>query len=766
MPFRSTAQQGWAFATGQPFARRWADETDFARLPRRARSRRKRWGQRRKAAAVVAVKAPLSPEERSRIARLGGLARWGKYQPQRGPARGLAQRLAKPQQPAKGRTPKKGGGGRQSDPEKRRQQQEDRAARQQRQQQRDAERQQDRTARQQRQEQRDMERKVDRALRDAERQRREQERQQRGGGGGGGKKGPDPAQQQRQAQQDARQRQRDAERQQDRAARQQRQTQQDAARAARQAQADERQQQRNQAQQQRQVDAERRRTEAAAARQAQQQQRDAERQRRAAEAAQREIERSRVTTPELADAARQLSTGQALDPAAQDALVRNGLARRDRDGALALTSTGLRATRQKAGGFFVFKDAAGRMRWVTRTTTAFRDRDGEILSTDALERASARMAQKGVYGPLRLWHIAADPSAPWGPGLDIGDCDASMLIGRTLIESGTFRDERIGQKIAQRATDWEVSPGFLYLPEWRDASGVFRDIEIFERSLVPVPEGRASNLYTGLSVQIKESPMDMSVEEVKRRLKALEQRLGMPLAGVEAERQRGEKSADAAQVAFKGTGASMPDAVGAIAVPDDVGNVYLIKDGAVVSVFKAAPGMGGMAGMDGGSMEDAPETEVDLDMGGDEPLVGDMSMSELRNEITAAVRAALPDLAQLETQLNSMGYERRQKEQQQITAVQQQVARLSAQLKAAQTQVAQVTSLETKLKEAQQQLAELRGEQPPAAGQSGYRASGDPATRLDPQTPAVGAKGATNNPIDSFIDSLPTFAAGQNGAAQ
>lgn len=42
MPFRSTAQQRFAFGTRQPWAKRWAKETDFSKLPKRARPKRKK----------------------------------------------------------------------------------------------------------------------------------------------------------------------------------------------------------------------------------------------------------------------------------------------------------------------------------------------------------------------------------------------------------------------------------------------------------------------------------------------------------------------------------------------------------------------------------------------------------------------------------------------------------------------------------------------------------------------------------------------------
>jgi 2'-5' RNA ligase len=92
----------------------------------------------------------------------------------------------------------------------------------------------------------------------------------------------------------------------------------------------------------------------------------------------------------------------------------------------------------------VYKEAStGKYRWLTVTSTAYRDRDRQIVSTKALQQAVAKMDARGNYGPARWWHV---------PGLDIGDCDVSMIRGRTLIESGTFRDNRIGQAF-KAATD-------------------------------------------------------------------------------------------------------------------------------------------------------------------------------------------------------------------------------------------------------------------------------------------------------------------------
>ena len=40
MPFRSKAQQRWAFANRKRFAKRWAHKTTFKGLPKRVRRKR------------------------------------------------------------------------------------------------------------------------------------------------------------------------------------------------------------------------------------------------------------------------------------------------------------------------------------------------------------------------------------------------------------------------------------------------------------------------------------------------------------------------------------------------------------------------------------------------------------------------------------------------------------------------------------------------------------------------------------------------------
>lgn len=104
IPYTSKRQWRWAFATGQPWARRWADETPggegrrFRRLPERAAKAEEAPAAPGKQGAGPGGK-PMSPAERARHA---ALVRWGKKNP-------FAQRLAavrKRKGGGKGKAPK------------------------------------------------------------------------------------------------------------------------------------------------------------------------------------------------------------------------------------------------------------------------------------------------------------------------------------------------------------------------------------------------------------------------------------------------------------------------------------------------------------------------------------------------------------------------------------------------------------------------------------------------------------------------------------
>lgn len=212
---------------------------------------------------------------------------------------------------------------------------------------------------------------------------------------------------------------------------------------------------------------------------------------------------------------------------------------------------------KSAGVLSVFKDATGRDRWASISSTAYRDRDGEIVSTVALKGAVALADATGERGPLRFWHV---------PGLDIGDCDYQAVTddGRFLVESGTFRKPQYARALKASPQPYHVSIGFTH-PAHEPVGGVFEHIAIFERSIVP--DGRASNLFTRFTT--KERVMPLPAEK----LKALEALFGpQGAAALLSQIEATDKAAQAAGVAFKSTDAPAEITVGGV--------VYTIKQAA------------------------------------------------------------------------------------------------------------------------------------------------------------------------------------------
>lgn len=185
----------------------------------------------------------------------------------------------------------------------------------------------------------------------------------------------------------------------------------------------------------------------------------------------------------------------------------------------------------KQSRFAVFKDASGKYRWATLSSSAFEDKDQEIVSRKALENDVARADKDGDYGPLRWWHM---------DGVDLGMADFNAMQDRVLVESGTFFDERYGE--AFKDADLEVSIGFFHPPDEPDANGVFNTIRRFERSLVP--PGMASNLLTAFLVQEK-TIMEEKKESALRKL------LGPLADALLGKAKEAQKAAEEAGVAFK-----------------------------------------------------------------------------------------------------------------------------------------------------------------------------------------------------------------------
>lgn len=432
-----------------------------------------------------------------------------------------------------------------------------------------------------------------------------------------------------------------------------------------------------------------------------------------------------------------------------------------------------------APSFTVYKDHTGAPRWLARTTTAYRDRDREILEEAGLDQDSQRMTTTKQYGPLRWWHVgrpdALDPTAPWGPGLDIGACDFSMQIGRTRVESGTFKDTAIAQKIAATADQYELSPGFFHAADQPDSAGVFGAIHTFERSLVPIRYGRASNLFTGLTVK---EHTTMDVAEQERRFKAfvdelkltpdqaaayaaglkatdkaastaLDPATGLPGVAFKSDEQPAQENApgviDRLRIWLNNEAAVPPAATVKTADAPALGVVNIAPDPLIAAMTELTSTLKAAMAVPAGEEEDALAAEDDAvaaedvaDAGADEAAtIGEMSPTEFFDILTRAFTQALTSamggisdkVTQLDNEMKTMGYVR-QKDDERA----QQVATLKAEI--AQQQVAMAAQ--------QRQLAELVSDAPaiPPA-----RPSQDPSNVLN------GLKGADPSaPEFAFAD--------------
>lgn len=204
----------------------------------------------------------------------------------------------------------------------------------------------------------------------------------------------------------------------------------------------------------------------------------------------------------------------------------------------------------KADEFLVTKDAkTGKPRWMLYTSSAFRDRDGEIVSRKAHEQDVAAMELTGQYGELLWWHCDGElheKETNPRPYIPLGQCDFSAMHGRISIESGTFYDDAVGEILSAKQKELSASRSFYHPKDEPDADGIFMTIRTKERSLLP--RGEESNLLTRLKVWFGGKEKDMD----KNRVAKLEELLGKDLTdSLLREAETMEKTADEAGLSSK-----------------------------------------------------------------------------------------------------------------------------------------------------------------------------------------------------------------------
>lgn len=198
--------------------------------------------------------------------------------------------------------------------------------------------------------------------------------------------------------------------------------------------------------------------------------------------------------------------------------------------------------------FFPFIEKEGRTYWVALSASAFRDRDGEIISRKALDYAVKFADRTGERGELRLFHL---------PGSRVGECLVSFREDCFLVEAGIWDETPLAQAVMKTIREnpehYGVSIGFIFDPQYAH-DGVFEDrVIIIERSITT--KERAACPFTSIELASKEvSRMSVkddlielvgaeNAEKVLERAKELSEKLKEYLTFKEAE--EGEASAKA-----------------------------------------------------------------------------------------------------------------------------------------------------------------------------------------------------------------------------
>lgn len=202
---------------------------------------------------------------------------------------------------------------------------------------------------------------------------------------------------------------------------------------------------------------------------------------------------------------------------------------------------------------FTVKTVRGEPWLFTWSANAFKDREGEIFSTKALESWADRASERDDKGTYNFWHI---------PGSDFAVKKWVGVPGRFLVEAGPFTKDAKG-KAAQAffaaypdrhptlaPEGWGCSVEYRYLPEERK-KGVYNNVEITRTSVLP--RFAAANTWTA----VKEVTMALTDAQKKAAQELFGEDLAASILG-EAEAKTKELEPN---VAHKGEGEQTePDA--------------------------------------------------------------------------------------------------------------------------------------------------------------------------------------------------------------
>jgi hypothetical protein len=145
----------------------------------------------------------------------------------------------------------------------------------------------------------------------------------------------------------------------------------------------------------------------------------------------------------------------------------------------------------------VEKSDDGTYQWTAISSNSFRDTDGEVVSTQAMDFAIEIAKKRGSYGNLVWEHFDELP---------IGVCKSQQRVGNFLVETGTFLDTPLGQKAAEKIKSAEpgkyrISIGFKYWQGTKSDDGEYSIIDIFHRACTDHPANKGTALEVNKSMK-------------------------------------------------------------------------------------------------------------------------------------------------------------------------------------------------------------------------------------------------------------------------
>jgi len=184
----------------------------------------------------------------------------------------------------------------------------------------------------------------------------------------------------------------------------------------------------------------------------------------------------------------------------------------------------------------VEKSDDGTYRWMAISSNSFRDIDGEIVTTQAMDFAIEIAKKRGSYGNLVWEHYDELP---------IGVCKSQRRVGNFLVETGDFLDTKLGLKAAEKIKSsdpgkYRISIGFKYWQGTKSDEGEYYLIDIFHRACTDHPANK------GTALEVEKSMKTLTEDEKLRIAKDLDitkEELEATLAAVTPVEK--EKSEDA-----------------------------------------------------------------------------------------------------------------------------------------------------------------------------------------------------------------------------